>query len=255
MKARVSDNVSDHDLRRVAGDVDEIAQTLAELIEHQRRFIAHAAHELRSPLTALHGEIQQALRKERSPEEYRASLAFLLKASGRLKHLADELLELARAEHTTKTPSPVSIDLALGDVVESVQAIAREKGVTVQRTPTTCQVLAVQDDLERILRNLLDNAIRHSPRDGTVTVEVVSDDRLRLRVRDEGEGVLPAEREAVFEPFHRSPANRADAPGAGLGLAIARELARKHGGDVVVGDAPNCFELSFPRIDAGVATC
>ncbi|MCL2726001.1 MAG: HAMP domain-containing histidine kinase [Polyangiaceae bacterium] len=245
--ARVSNEVSDGDLRKVGSDVDEIAQKLAELVGHQRRFIAHAAHELRSPLAALHGEIQQALRKDRSNDEYRASLAFMQKASARLKHLADELLELARVEHVAAAPAPVPIADVMKDVVESLEPLAREKGVTVSCDAAPCEVLAEQGDVERILRNLLDNAIRHSPSDGTIQLELVVDENVRVCVRDEGDGVRFEDREAIFDPFHRAPANRVAAHGAGLGLTIARGLARKHGGDVFVGSERNCFVLSLPN--------
>jgi signal transduction histidine kinase len=238
--------VSDQELRRVGTDIDEIARRLADLIGHQRRFIAHAAHELRSPLAALHGEIQQALRKERSIEEYQASLTFLLKASARLKHLADQLLELARAEQAPAVPEPVSVDLALAEVVESLEPLAKEKGVTVRQSPTGCLVRAVVGDVERILRNLLDNAIRYCPPGGVVELEVEPGETVCVRVRDEGEGVPSELRESIFEPFFRSPAMRAAAKGAGLGLSIARELARRHGGDLAVGDSGSCFVLSLP---------
>jgi two-component system heavy metal sensor histidine kinase CusS len=247
VNAKVLDQVSDSELRRMAGDIEQIAQRLAALIEQQRRFIAHAAHELRSPLTALHGEIQQALRKERSNDEYRASLAFLLRASARLKHLADELLEFAHAERKAKPSEPLSVDLALSEVIESLGPLAKEKDVRIDRDPTTSAVLAAQEDLERILQNLLDNAIRHSPKGGAVRLELDDGERVLIRVRDQGPGVRVEDRDAIFEPFHRSPESRAKARGAGLGLAIARELARKHGGDVTLGDETNCFIVSLPR--------
>jgi two-component system heavy metal sensor histidine kinase CusS len=247
VKARVSGDVSDQELRRVGSDIDEIARRLALLVGHQRRFIAHAAHELRSPLTALHGEIQQALRKERSGNEYRKSLEFLLKASGRLKHLADELLELARAEQPAKAIDPVSLDLALADVVESLLPLANDKNVTIRRDSTDVAVFAVSSDVERIVRNLLDNAIRHSPAGGVVRLDVEGGETVHVYVRDQGDGVSSGEWENIFEPFYRSPATRTEARGAGLGLAIARELAKKHGGNVVVGDEGKCFIASFPR--------
>ena len=247
VKARVTGEVSDRDLRRVGSDVDEIAQQLARLVGHQRRFIAHAAHELRSPLTALHGEIQQALRKERSSDEYRRSLGFLLKASGRLKHLTDELLELARAEQPTKSSEPVSLNLALTDVVESLLPLAIDKNVTIQCDATDVTIFAVGSDVERIFRNLLDNAIRHSPAGGVVRLDVQGGETVHIYVRDQGDGVSLEERENIFEPFYRLPVTRTEARGAGLGLAIARELAQKHGGDVVVGDDGKCFVATFQR--------
>ncbi|NOU29141.1 MAG: HAMP domain-containing histidine kinase [Polyangiaceae bacterium] len=217
MKARVAGDVSDWDLRRVGSDVDEIAERLGTLVQHQRRFIAHAAHELRSPLTALHGELQQALRKERTAQEYRESLTFCLRASHRLKHLTDDLLELARAEQPAKLAEAVDLDDALADVVESLAPLASEKNVEVQRDCGKIAVLARRSEVERIIRNLLDNAIRHSPKGGVVRLEVTpGDETALLRVRDQGPGVPEAERERVFEPFHRSAPARVEARGAGL---------------------------------------
>jgi two-component system, OmpR family, sensor kinase len=244
--ARVAGDVSQADLRQIGSDIDGIAGRLGALVEHQRRFIAHAAHELRSPIAALHGEIQQALRKERSPEQYQQSLTFLLKASSRLKRLAEDLLELARAEHPPPATEPVSIDLVLADAIDSLAPLATDKRVTIVRSPSGCAALAHARDVERIARNLLDNAIRHSPEGGTVHVEVAAASDVRVYVRDEGPGVPDADRIAIFEPFHRAPSQRGE-PGAGLGLAIARELARRYGGDVLLGDSPNCFVLSLPR--------
>jgi two-component system heavy metal sensor histidine kinase CusS len=249
--ARVSENVSDVDLRRVGSDVDAIAGKLADLVEYQRRFITHAAHELRSPLAALHGELQQALRKERTAEEYRQSLLFASKASGRLGHLADELLELARAERTPRVAESVALDRVFGDVTESLRALASEKHITVECAKTPLHVSAFKSDVERIVSNLVDNAIRHSPEGGVVRVETEDGRDVRIRVRDEGPGVARADRQRIFEPFQRSPASRAEARGAGLGLAIARELARKHGGDIELeGEAGGSFVVSLPRATA-----
>jgi two-component system, OmpR family, sensor kinase len=244
--ARVPLEASDAELRRVGSDIDEISARLASLVGHQRRFIAHAAHELRSPLAALHGEIQHAMRKERSVEEYKKSYDFLLKASGRLKHLADQLLDLARAEESRSPSQAVPLDAAIREAIESLQSLAREKDVDIRCAPLSCTVLAAPSDLERIVRNLLDNAIRHSPPGGVIHVEAEIAEAVRLRVRDEGPGVEAQERESVFEPFHRSSLARSQAHGAGLGLSIARELARKHGGDVsVLATAESCFELKM----------
>ncbi len=249
--ARVSEDVSAQDVRRIGSDVDAIARKLAALVEYQRRFITHAAHELRSPLAALHGELQQALRKERTADEYRQSIVFASRASGRLGRLADQLLELARAEATPPAADEhASVDAVLHDVTEALRPLAMEKRVRIESSSRPCNVRAAATDIERIVSNLLDNAIRHSPTDGVVHLAVDDDgaESIEIRVRDRGPGVPAGDRARIFEPFQRSAAARAEARGAGLGLAIARELARKHGGDIRLEDGEGaCFVVSLPR--------
>lgn len=254
-EARVPGDVSDVEFKRIGHDVDEIAERLASLVDRQRRFIAHAAHELRSPLTALHGEIQQALRKERSVEDYRASLGFLNRASARLTHLANQLLELARAEDKAEPSEPVSIDHTVREVIESLTPMIREKGVRVSYVESALCVQGVPSDVERILRNLVDNALRFSPAHGTIEIVASqADGRGRIAVRDAGPGVPIELRDAIFEPFNRSSAARSEARGAGLGLSIARELARKHGGDVTVSvSTGGCFVLELRAAESGLA--
>ena len=245
--ARVSQSVSDRDLRRVGGDIDEIAERLARSIDYQRRFITHAAHELRSPLAALYGELQQALRRERTADEYKQSLTSALKASRKLKRLADDLLELARAERNKK-PESIPLNVALTDAIQALSPLANEKNLVVEHDQTQCSVIAAPGTTERILHSLIENAIRFSPKGGTIRLEVEKGDVVKIIVRDEGPGVVPDERERVFEPFYRS-ANvaRANGEGAGLGLTIARELARAHGGDIRVGcGSGGCFEMLLP---------
>jgi len=249
--ARVSEDVSAQDLRRIGSDVDAIARKLAALIEYQRRFITHAAHELRSPLAALHGELQQALRKERTAEEYRQSIVFASRASGRLGRLANQLLELARAEGgEAPLDERAAIDAVFREVAGALRPLALEKRVKIECGAATCEVRAAVTDVERIVSNLLDNAIRHSPAGEVVelAVEESSGRDVKIRVRDRGPGVSAADRARIFEPFQRSGAARAEARGAGLGLAIARELARKHGGDITLEAVEGaCFVVTLPR--------
>lgn len=243
--ARISESISDHELRRVGGDIDEIAERLAKLIEYERRFITHAAHELRSPLAALYGELQQALRRERTAEEYKLSLASALKASQRLKRLADDLLALARAAQI-KTPESIELEGAVDDAVQALSSLAREKELVVVRQRAECSVLATPGTAQRILHSLLENAIRHSPRGATIRIDIEADAVVKITVKDQGPGVKAEERERIFEPFYRA-GNAKSGEGAGLGLAIARQLARTDGGDIRVGEGlGGCFQVLLP---------
>jgi two-component system heavy metal sensor histidine kinase CusS len=245
--ARVA-GVSGSELQQLGSDIDQIAGRLGKLVEQQRRFITNAAHELRSPLAALYGELQQSLRKERGNEEYKQSLSHALRATRRLKHLADDLLDLARVEPTGPLGEPVSVEVEVADAVDSIASLASQRGVAIQSAVGGCQVLAPTGAVARIVRTLLENAIRFSPTGGVIRVDASAGREVSIFIRDEGPGVPAAEAEQIFEPFYRSPrARAAGQDGAGLGLAIARELARKTGGDIATQDEGNgCFVVRLP---------
>jgi two-component system OmpR family sensor kinase len=231
----------DDEVVQLAQDVDEMVRRLEILVEGQQRFIAHAAHELRSPLTSLYGELQLALRRARSAEEYRTSIEEALDSAKRLKALAEDLLALARigaereASHT-----PVALDEVAKHAVSWVAGEAARRNVELAVEADHSVVLGHAIDLERLLRNLLDNAIRHCPDGGHVWVTAKSDgDTVVLSVVDDGPGISPEDRARVFDPFFRADAERRRDDGSGLGLAIVREIARVHGGDISVEAGPD----------------
>lgn len=234
LSARVALRRGDDEVVQLARDVDEMVHRLALLVEGQRRFVAHAAHELRSPLTALYGELQLALRRSRSADEYRTAIEASLDAARRLTRLADDLLALARLGADRK---PETAPVRLEDVAEGALAWvnheAERRGVRFAVETDDATVLGNALDLERMLRNLLDNAVRHSPEGGTVRLSAKSEgDTVFVTVADDGEGIAEEDRERVFEPFFRAAEERRRDEGSGLGLAIVREIARFHGGDV-----------------------
>jgi two-component system heavy metal sensor histidine kinase CusS len=237
--ARALQGSSDPDVEQWRLDLNDVAEKLSALILLQRRFIANAAHELRSPIAALYGELQQCLRQERSNAEYKTSVSHSLRAARRLKRLADDLLTLARAEHDASPLEAVRLQDLFDDVAEELGATAREKAVQLVRDVGDVEVRGRPSDLQRLLRNLLDNALRHSPSGSSVRCEAASRDGwLTVRVMDDGPGVDVRERARVFEPFYRSPETRASArDGSGLGLSIAREIARSHGGEIRIQDS------------------
>ena len=259
LSARVDTVVGSAELARLQIDINRMCTQLDSLFGSQRRFVAHAAHELRSPLTRLYGELSLALRRTRTAEEYRFTIEQALDATRRLKLLAEDLLELARLDAHTDEPWR---DVALAEVMESAtQSVAedvRAKRVRLELRVPALTVRTRRTDLERMLRNLLENAVRHSPSDGKVAVTAsTSSSGVVVSVADGGPGVQPADRPRVFEPFWRGADQRASgAPGAGLGLAIARQIARAHGGDIELDESPQggaLFRITLPeaRLPAG----
>ena len=234
MAARVEALSPDPEVAQLGRDVDAMIVQLSTLMSAQQRFIAHAAHELRSPLAALYGELQQALRKSRDLESYKTTIQQALVSARRLNHLADDLLTLARPRSASDLDVSVTIATVVGQAIDLVRTRAEERNVRVLTAITVEHVCGRPRDLERMLRNLVENAVEHSPAGGIVHVLVSRDDKvLRFSVEDHGPGIPEEERERVFEPFYRARQSNDSAPrGAGLGLAIAREIARAHGGDL-----------------------
>jgi two-component system heavy metal sensor histidine kinase CusS len=233
---------------------------LDHLVRSQRRFIAHAAHELRSPLTAVSVELQHALRSARDVAAYRAAVTEALDSATRLVSLANDLLLLARVQSRAPEPTaPCSLEEIVAGVVSSVERLARDKAVRLEARDVSGSVQGVRSDLERLVRNIVENAVRHAPRDTAVTLRASRGDAgHELEVADEGPGVAKEDREKIFEPFYRSSVARSTEGGAGLGLGIAREIARAHGGDVVLAAATRgcVFRIVLPerRNDAARAT-
>lgn len=242
LRARVGLTSGDDEVVQLGRDIDEMVQRLNLLVEGQMRFVAYAAHELRSPLTVLYGELQLALRRSRTAEEYRTTIEESLHAVQRLKLLAEDLLALAR---TAIGPAEAQTPVALAEVVKNavfwVEPLAKQHEVKLELAVEPELVVGSSRDIERLLRNLLDNAIRYSPRGGRVWLEAnVHESWLQLSVSDEGPGVPASARECVFEPFYRAVQERnQDDVGSGLGLAIVREIARAHGGEVHVESGHN----------------
>jgi two-component system OmpR family sensor kinase len=255
--ARVPDSPSsrDDELGQLGRDVNTMIETMAGLVRSQERFIAHAAHELRSPLAALQGELQQARRRERDAESYKLSIAASYQATRRLRQLADDLLTLARIAGERRESDELASAVALaGEVVRSLAPLAAESEVAVELDDRSdgALVRGRLEDLERLLRNVIENAVRYSPRGGRVRLAVVAEGaKVTVEVSDEGPGVAEADRDKIFEPFYRAVGTRGAAPGGtGLGLGIAREIARAHGGEVRVADSERGarFVIELPRV-------
>ncbi|PTL85657.1 HAMP domain-containing sensor histidine kinase [Vitiosangium sp. GDMCC 1.1324] len=227
----------------VDGGSDEIGQlreVLAEATDKlrgardaQERLIADAAHELRTPLSLMRTRMDLALRRERSAEELRVSFREARSEVERLTVLAGELLDLAAAGRGEWDRKKWDLAAVVSHSVEAARAEAEVRGLLIHlEAPASEEAWIDPCGVRQAVDNLLANALKFSPKGGEIRVRLWRErERLRISVADEGPGIPPSEREAVFAPFRRLPGSE---PGAGLGLAIVREVARRHGGRVWV---------------------
>lgn len=237
----------------LVGALNALLARLDAALTLQRRFIADAAHELRTPMTAVRLQAQIA-QQARSPEEREAALAQLLAAVDRAAHLVQQLLDMARLAREAGRPSPVPValdQLAKGVVIDfSSQADAAGIDLGLGTCVPT-SVMGQPEALRVLLGNLVDNALRYTPRGGRVDVEVSeTPEAAVITVQDNGPGIPLSERERVFDRFHRL--SGAEVPGSGLGLAIVREVANEHGGHVRLLDSPGgglAARVEFPRAE------
>jgi signal transduction histidine kinase len=216
--------------------VAEATGRLEEARHSQERLIAEAAHELRTPLGLMRTGVDLALRRRREPQELREALEDVRDEVDRLASLSGRLLDLAAVGRGGWDRSPFDLAEVVREAVEAARADAEVRGVLVHfEPPGSAQAVVHAGGIRQALDNLLSNALRFSPRGGEIHVTLaVRDGHCRIGIRDEGPGIPVAERERVFEPFHRVDEGHPGPKGAGLGLAIVQAIARQHGGRVWV---------------------
>jgi two-component system, OmpR family, sensor kinase len=226
------------DVRPLVEALNDLLQRLARVLERDRAFVADAAHELRTPLTALNLQLGalDIAHTDTERDEARARLSGGLQRAARL---VEQLLALARVEPGQQEPA---VQLQLDEIVREVvvealpQADARRIDLGIGRLDSV-SLRGNRDALAILIRNLIDNAIRHTPEGGIVDVVLERDTQhAHLRITDSGPGIAPRERERVFDRFYRVPGTAA--VGSGLGLAIVRTIATQHSARVSLGSGP-----------------
>ena len=210
---------------------------IREGFEAQRRFVADASHELRTPAALIRANAEVLEREGLVTGDGSALVSDIIGEADRLGGLVGDLLQLAAWDETTLTLSPVALDVAslAADTVRGATALAAERRVGLEVDVTgPAPAVADRDRLVQLLLILVDNAIDHSPAGETVTVRVrQAGGDVVIDVDDRGPGIPPAERERIFEPFTRlSGTTRHGSGGTGLGLAIARRIVDAHGGTI-----------------------
>jgi signal transduction histidine kinase len=249
---RVADQDADAEFRGLIGVFNDMLGRLERSFQQAARFSADAAHELKTPLTVLQGRLEQALQRAEAGSEEQRLLGELSEEVQRLKAIVQRLLLLARADS-----GQLALDLrpvALADLVEAladdVALMAPHLAVRRDLAPGV-RVMADPNLLRQALHNLADNAAKYNRPEGWIEFTLRQDgDTARLTIANTAQDIPEPERERIFDRFYRAdPARSRQVDGIGLGLSLAREIARAHRGDVVLEKSAGCvtaFALTLP---------
>lgn len=249
----------DDELHRLGAAFDDMIDRLRHAFERERQFTADAAHELRTPLTVLQGEIEVALRKPRTAQEYRESFVALRIEVLRLSQLVGDLLLLARADAGGEALPTDAVDLCslLAQVADRCTDAAATQGTAIRlEGPDRAIIAANSDGLSRALSNMIDNALRHTKAGDTIELGWrLADDGAIIEVTDTASGIAPEHVPYIFGRFYRADSHRARGDGgSGLGLAIAKTIVEVHGGTLSVESRPQertTFRMWLPAARAG----
>jgi two-component system sensor histidine kinase TctE len=248
IRARKADDMSALDESVVPEEVAPLVSSINDLLGRlkvslstQKRFLADAAHQLKTPLAGLRMQADLAQRQS-DADELKRSLQQIGRASVRATHTVNQLLALARAETSGRSLAKTRVDLVevVSEAIQESLARALDKRIDLgYEGPPPGQAASLLEGnatlLKEMVRNLIDNAINYTPEGGQVTARLLADGfsgSLLLLVEDTGPGIAEDERERVFQPFYRALGTNVD--GSGLGLAIVAEIARQHGAQVSV---------------------
>jgi two-component system, OmpR family, sensor kinase len=225
------------ELAALGRSLNRMLERLETAVERERRLVDDASHELRTPLANLKGELELALSQARTEPELVAAVHSALEETDRLTRLAADILVLARAQrgHLPVRPRDVDIGALVSASIDGLASQAESAGVALEAVVKPgLRARLDPDRLRQALDNLVDNAIRLTPRGGTVSIDAdVRDGTFRLAVEDTGRGFPPEFLAEAFEPFRRLDAGRSRTDGGtGLGLSIVRAVAGAHGGSV-----------------------
>jgi two-component system sensor histidine kinase TctE len=256
IRARDPNDMSPIDPRGAPEEISPVVASFNELLERlsrnmqmQQRFLADAAHQMKTPLAGLRTQAELALR-ETDPQQLKRSLRQIATSTERATHLINQLLALAQAEHQATDPARFEVvelnALARSVVQESVpDAISKRVDLGFEPAEQPTRIVAVPLLLREMLLNLVDNALRYTPQGGSVTVRIRQQGETAfIDVEDTGPGIPEAERQRVFDRFYRILGTNVD--GSGLGLAIVREIVERHDGLLRVGPNPAATDPALP---------
>lgn len=224
------------EILRLTDAFNGMLKRLNNAFSAQRQFSANAAHELRTPLAVMQTKVE-VFEKNKNPgnDDYQEAIDMVKTQTDRLSHVIDILLEMTELQ-SAKRSDHISLAELTEEVICDLVAVGDKKGISLTQKPGDAQIMGSDMLIYRAIYNLIENAIKYNHQGGEVSVEIKENDEYaRVIVSDTGPGIDKNDWEQIFEPFFRVDKSRSRAMGgAGLGLALVREIARQHGGDVCV---------------------
>jgi len=225
--------------------LNDMLDRLNSVMQQQKQFTSDAAHELRTPLAAAKSTLQATRMQKRQPDEYRQAIDNTLEDVGRMERLIEQLLVLARMDEVggKTVTEELQMDVLLSELAETYsEKVKREGGKVVLEESSDITIRGNLDELVRLFSNVLDNAIRYGPPGGTVRIALKPgpDGHTTVSIHDDGGGIPPESIPRIFDRFYRVDHSRSSTTGGiGLGLAIARQVARRHNGDISITSDPD----------------
>ena len=248
LKHLVVSDQSSIEIEQLTNAFNEMLERLSNTFAAQRQFSANAAHELRTPLAVMRTKLE-VFEKNNNPSaaEYQETVHMIRMQTSRLSHVIEILLEMTDLQSAQKQDRISLADMA-EEVICDLTAVADKKEITIIQTPGTAEIIGNDTLIYRAIYNLVENAIKYNHTGGNVTVSIKEDSEFAsVIVSDNGPGIQQEDWQHIFEPFFRVDKSRSrDMGGAGLGLALVKEIARQHGGDVyVVQSSKNGTEIAL----------
>ena len=239
---RVREAHDQSELGQLSTSLNRTFARLEDAFAQQQRFTADAAHELRTPLTVLLTQVQTALARERSAEEYRDTLESCQRSAQRMRRLLEDLLQLARLDAREEPVPSESFDAAhiASECLEHLKPMAVEQGITLQLDAVPASIRGDAGRMAQVITNLLTNAIQHTPPGGIVSLRTGRDPTAAfIEVSDTGQGIAAKDLPHIFERFYRADKARTSSAGrTGLGLSIAKAIVEAHGGQITALSEP-----------------